>query len=300
MNGSQRLIGVGATLLNVCVLLSGCGGGAGATPTVRYLPSQPDATGATTDTIAAPGAATEVATGGIGTLRGRVVYQGDPPNLPPLYAKGAAPKDPEVCGAEAAPNQSIVVNNGGLANVFIYLAKAPAGEIPAAPSEPAIFDQKYCVFKPHALLVRTGQTVKVLNDDNVLHNTHTYPKRNTGFNKGVAQNDRDGVDLVYSRPEAQPLQVGCDVHPWMIAWHLPLDHPFAAVSSDDGTFEIKDLPSGKHQFKVWHEKGGELEKALAVVIKPGETTEIEIPVPAAKLSQFQGPAAKSIQLSFNR
>ena len=299
---AMRFHWIPATLLAFGTLCgTGCGGGASATPTVRYLPSQTAASGdaavATTEGGKPATGAEAPAGSGPGTLKGRVVVQGDVPQLPPLYAKGAAPKDPAVCGVEAAPNESIVVNDGGLANVFIYLAKPPKGPIPEAPSEPAIFDQKYCVFKPHALLMRTGQTVKVLNDDNALHNTHTYPKRNSVFNQGVAPNDREGADLVYTRPEQQPLQVGCDVHSWMTAYHLPLDHPFAAVSSADGTFEIKDLPAGKHAFKVWHEKGGELEKAFSVTIKAGETTEVEIKVAGAKLSRFEGPPSKSIQLS---
>jgi len=106
--------------------------------------------------------------------------------------------------------------------------------------------------------------------------------------------------LKYSKGESKPFMVGCDVHPWMKAYHLAVDHPFAAVSAADGTFEIKDLPAGKHEFKVWHEKGGELEKALAVTIKPGETTTMEIKVASSKLARFEGPAPTAIQLSASR
>jgi plastocyanin len=270
-----------AALLLTVVTLPGCGGGASATPTVTYLPT--DVSAAAASGSAAAPSTTEVAAAGFGTLKGKVVFQGEFKPLPAQYAKGAAPKDPTVCGVEAVPNEDVVVNDGGLANVFIYLAKAPKGEFAAAPTEPVVFDQKYCVFKPHALIARIGQPVQILNSDAALHNTHTYPQRNTSFNQGVQPNDQVGVSLKYTKAESKPLMVGCDVHPWMKAYHLPVDHPFAAVSGPDGTFEIKDLPSGKHDFKVWHEKGGELQKALSVTIKADETTEIDIPVTAAKL-----------------
>jgi len=293
---------VALVLLPILALAAcGCGGGAGAETTVTYLPSRPDevATAEAAPGAAAPSAGEAIA-GGFGSIKGRVLFQGDAPSLPPIYEKGAAPKDPAVCGIEAAPNETIVSNNGGLANVFIYLPKAPKGmgEVPAP--EPIVFDQRSCVFRPHALVMRTGQTVKVLNDDAVAHNTHTYPKRNSPFNQTVAPSDREGIALTYGRPETLPLQVGCDIHPWMVAYHLPVDHPFAAVSAADGTFEIKDLPAGKHDFKVWHEKGGELNKALAVTVKAGETVEIEIPVAAGQLAGFQGPTPKVIQLSSTR
>ncbi len=277
-----------AILMTVTCAIVGCGGGAAVKTTVRYRPSNPDAIGgdaavaaATPDGAAVPG---DAAASGIGSFVGTVVVQGEFAPLPAKYAKGAAPKDTEVCGVEQIPDDSVVVNDGKLANVFIYLAKAPKSA-PAAPTEPIIFDQKSCIFKPHALVVQTKQPVKILNSDAALHNTHTYPSRNSSFNQGVKPNDTVGVDLIYTRAESEPFQVGCDVHPWMIAYHLPVDHPYAAVSGPDGKFEIKDLPAGKHEFKVWHEKGKLLQKSLVVTIKPNEPTEMEIPVPASKLAQ---------------
>ncbi len=302
-HGDRMRFGLPIIALALTTSAVGCGGGAGAVTTVRYRPSTPEAAATAaatgTETPAATGTETPAA-GGFGTLKGKVVFQGDYKALAPLYEAGAAPKDPAVCGVTAAPNETLVVNDGGLANVFIYLAKAPKGEIPAAPAEPVVFDQKACVFLPHVLVVRTNQPVKILNSDAALHNTHTYPKRNSVFNQGVQPNDQTGVNLVYTRAEAIPFQVGCDVHPWMIAYHLPIDHPYATVTKADGTFEIPNLPSGKHEFKVWHEKGGELEKALSIVIKANETTTQEIPVAASKLGRFEGPATKAIQLSSTR
>lgn len=281
----QQLTVIGL-MLTLAAAASGCGGGAMAKTTVRYRPANPDAVSgdaavaATTDAAATPG---DAAASGIGSFTGTVVVQGDVSSPPPKYAKGAAPKDTDVCGIEQIPDESVVVKDGKLANVFIYLAKAPKNA-PTVSTDPIIFDQKSCIFKPHVLIVQTKQVVKILNSDGVLHNTHTYPSRNSSFNQGVKPNDTVGVDLLYTRAESEPFQVGCDVHPWMIAFHLPVDHPYAAVSDADGKFEIKDLPAGKHEFKVWHEKGGLLQKSLSVIIKPNEPTEMEIPVPASKLA----------------
>ena len=33
-------------------------------------------------------------------------------------------------------------------------------------------------------------------------------------------------------------------------------HPFFAVSREEGTFEIKDLPAGQYVIEAWHEKYG--------------------------------------------
>lgn len=267
--------------------VSGCGKlvtGANAVPTVKYRPdanavAATETTGGTEETGAA-----DVAADGVGTLKGRVVYDGDFSPLPVLFAKGAAAKDPAVCGAEAIPDERILVSEGGLANVFVYLEKAPKGVKAQDVPGNVDFDQKTCIFLPHAMVIRTKQVVTVLNDDAAAHNTHTYPKRNSPFNSVVQPNDRNGVPLKYDLAEKEPVSVGCDIHPWMQAYHLPLEHSFAAVSSADGTFEIKDLPAGKHEFKVWHEVGKMLEKSLVVVVKPGDN-EITIKVAPSKLGK---------------
>ena len=46
------------------------------------------------------------------------------------------------------------------------------------------------------------------------------------------------------------------------------DHPYMAASGDDGTFEIKNMPAGKHEFQFWHETAGYLKN---VKLKGGAT-----------------------------
>ncbi len=267
--------------------VSGCGKlvtGANTVPTVKYRADAAAAAVAETETSATPTEAVTADAGGIGTLKGRVVFEGAFSPPAPLFAKGAAAKDPTVCGAEAIPDERIIVNGDGLANVFVYLEKAPKGVKPAAVPDKIDFDQKTCIFLPHAMVVRTKQLVNVLNGDAAAHNTHTFPTKGSSFNSVIQPDDRVGVPLKYDQSEKQPVSVRCDIHPWMQAYHLPLDHPFAAVSKSDGTFEIKDLPAGEHKFLVWHEVGLVLEKSLVVKIKPGDN-EITIKVPASKLGK---------------
>merc|ERR1711991_397044 len=134
--------------------------------------------------------------------------------------------------------QSILVNaeaGNGVANVFIYLSKVPRGvEVPDAPEEPLVIDQKGCVFQPRTLVVRQGQKILVKSMDAVPHNVHTFPKLAASFNSICPPNERNGLELVYAAAEREPVSVKCDIHPWMQGWHLPLDHPFAAVTDAEG------------------------------------------------------------------
>lgn len=225
---------------------------------------------------------------GPGNFAGRVVLTGTAPQLGPIFTKGAAIKDPEVCAAEDMPDDRLVLGaDNGVANVFIYIRKAPKGSPkPTVSDEPMIFDQKYCRFIPHCQIVPVGQVVKVLSDDAAAHNTHTNPKRNNTVSSLVGANDREGkLELVYKKSEQAPFPVTCDFHGWMKAWHFPVDHPYAALTDADGNFEIRDLPAGNHEFVVWHEaaKGQFVERKLKVSIQPGETFTQEIEFAASQL-----------------
>ncbi|MFG0334326.1 MAG: hypothetical protein ACF8TS_13255, partial [Maioricimonas sp. JB049] len=183
---------------------------------------------------------------------------------------------------------------------FVYLEKAPPGtRRPEAPLEEVIFDQQFCTFLPHALFVQTEQPIRILNDDAVLHNVHTFPQRNSEVNQGIAGNNRVGFQIAYARPEKVPVQVKCDVHPWMLAWHLPLDHPYGTVTADDGTFTIADLPAGTHQLTLWHEVLGVIGDEVEVTIEPdGTTTLPDISVSAARFTAgFRGEKSKTVVLS---
>ncbi|MEX0718244.1 MAG: carboxypeptidase regulatory-like domain-containing protein [Planctomycetaceae bacterium] len=286
------------------ISFAGCGGGASEQPTVVLKAREGGSGGGHIDgppPTPTPANGGPAPAGGFGGWKGKVVFGGTLPQLPPLIAQGdATAKDPAVCAAQPVPNQRLVGQDGGVANVFIYLRSAPSGAAAAeAPSEEAVFDQKGCVFLPHAMFVRTDQPIRVLSDDPIAHNTHTFPKRNSSFNQVIGASDRTGVTFQYSRAESEPVSVKCDFHAWMQAYHLPLDHPFAAVSAADGSFEFPDLPAGTHEFMVWHEgvRGGFLTRAFKVTVQADQSVEQNIDYPADKFAANAENGARTIVLS---
>lgn len=274
-------------------LVVGCGKldtGAHAEPSVRVKPAELAIAKVDGDKPAtATDGAVSSSAGGVGTLVGRVIFEGTRPTPGVIYKKGTADKDPSVCSATGdIPKEDLVVSESkGVANVFVFLDKPPAGFKATPPTEDITFDQKNCRFTTHALFCQMGQTVRLLNDDGVNHNTRTIGVRNGSSNNNITANDRTGVKLVYKQAEREPFPVKCDFHSWMSAYHLVLNHPFAAVSDADGNFKIENLPAGNYQFKVWHERGdggksGLLESKYKVVIKAGENPAIEIKTDAKK------------------
>ena len=82
--------------------------------------------------------------------------------------------------------------------------------------------------------------------------------------------------------ESRPVKVSCDIHTYMTGWWVVVDHPYAAITDADGKFHIDNLPVGKHDFIIWHEKAGYVEKKFTVDVKEGDNAPISLKVAPAK------------------
>src|SRR5207248_1886685 len=63
--------------------------------------------------------------------------------------------------------------------------------------------------------------------------------------------------------ERRPMALACDIHPWMKGYMMVFNHPFFAVTKEDGLFEITGVPAGAQNLVVWQEKVGYVTKGLA-------------------------------------
>lgn len=197
------------------------------------------------------------------TVKGRVTFKGTPPKRR-IEDTGSDPK----CHEEIR-SEEVVVENGNLANVFVYVKNPPKADF-AAPSTPVVLDQKGCRYEPHVFGIMVGQHLVIRNSDGTTHNVHKLGGSNPEFNKGM---EKGAPDIHQTFKYAgKPEKFKCDIHGWMAAWMHVMKHPYFAVSAADGTFSIRDLPPGEYQFEAWHEKFGTLTKQAKV---PGDELTFE-------------------------
>jgi hypothetical protein len=111
------------------------------------------------------------------------------------------------------------------------------------------------MYVPHVLGVVAGQTIEVTNSDKTTHNVHTYAGDETTLNQGQPPGS-PGVAILAEGEPGQAMTFACDVHKWMEAHVVVSDHPFFAVTGDDGAFTIKDVPAGRYTVEAWHEELG--------------------------------------------
>ena len=85
---------------------------------------------------------------------------------------------------------------------------------------------------------------------------------NREFNFGQHIKGMKNTEVFTAREVMVPFK--CDVHGWMTSYGGILDHPFFAVTSDGGKFELKNLPAGTYTVEAWHEKLGPQTQTVTV------------------------------------
>ena len=205
-----------------------------------------------------------VVVSGGGRIEGKVVFNGSVP-----VRKIIPTKDREVCGGPRDEPQVRVGADKGVQDAVVYL-KAVAKGKDWAPVQTPVLDQEHCTFRPAVQIVRPGK-VDVLNSDPVLHNTHGFYGRRTAFN--LALPDK-GAKVTVELPRAGLVRVECDAHGWMLAHIFVADSPYYALTGEDGSFSITDVPPGEYTLVATQNYTGDTE--LPVTVKGGERLELSI------------------------
>lgn len=109
------------------------------------------------------------------------------------------------------------------------------------------------------------------SEEGVLHNPHGFEvleaKSSTLFNIGLAKKGDRMTKRLKMRmtKKGSVMRLQCDQHEFMQAWFLPVENPYYVKVGDDGTFEIKNVPVGKHKILAWHPIAGKIENKVTVV-----------------------------------
>ena len=265
-----RLLGVAALAL----LLAACGGdddgGSGGQAAAS------DSGG--NQSAEQPAAATDTNTA---SISGTVTFKGDAPEMTVLDM-AADPICDEKNQAEPKRRQVLILgDNQRIANVIVQIKGASVPDMDHdMPDMVVEFDQGGCQYTPHVFALRVGQTLKILNPDGTLHNVHAFAKVNAEFNEAMPQ-FRTELDKVFDKAEPTAFAVKCDVHPWMNAWAAVFDHPYFAVTGEDGAFTISGLPAGTYELEVWHERLPAQTVTVTVGIGEKATVDAEMEVPSS-------------------
>jgi len=203
-----------------------------------------------------------------GTIKGTVRLAGAVPESKKLRVT----IDQYVCGKDKEAEEIVLSPEKGIRNAVVSLQNPPAGAKWNAPLPPAQIDQKQCMFVPRVVVVPAGGTVEFLNSDRLLHNLKSFSKANSPFNK--AHPKARTISVVFKDPEI--IRIECDLHSWMRTWVVVAEHPFYAVTNDQGEFVLDNVPPGKYTLQIWQESLGTVTREVTVGDTSAATVTVEM------------------------
>jgi hypothetical protein len=109
-----------------------------------------------------------------------------------------------------------------------------------------------CQYSPHVFALRVGQKISLKNNDRYGHNPNFLFFSNDLESR--LQPPDQMLQISPSVGEKAPTPIRCNLHPWMQAYAVVLDHPYVGISDKVGHLKIEKLPVGKElTFRIWHE-----------------------------------------------
>jgi plastocyanin len=242
-------------------VVAACGGG--------EKTEAPAAAPASTQAAAPAAGAGGGAAKGSSSIVGKISFAGTAPA--PEKIKVSADPYCQSQHKEGLERKVVDVKDGGLKDVLVYVKSGVTGTYPP-PTDTVELDQSGCMYKPHIVALQVGQPLKIVNNDETLHNIHPRPATNQEFNIGQPRKGMESTKT-FDKKEVM-IPVGCDVHPWMRAYIAVLDNPFFAVTDEDGKYEIKGLPAGEYEVEAVHEKLKT--QSGKITVKDGEKATLDL------------------------
>ncbi|HXF12856.1 MAG TPA: carboxypeptidase-like regulatory domain-containing protein [Terriglobales bacterium] len=184
-----------------------------------------------------------------GSISGTVKWSGPTPHLAAVPIN----KDPLVCDPNSRKTRDlerlIIGPHAGVANTVVFLKDISRGKAMDLPQQRRFLDQRSCRYEPHILLVPANSELQMKSSDATLHTIHmegaaTYNLPFPFTNQVVAR----------KMPTVGLVSLRCNGgHTWMNAEMFVVPHPYYAVTDENGSFELSDVPPGEYQVVAWHE-----------------------------------------------
>lgn len=180
-----------------------------------------------------------------GRIEGRVVWQGPPPEVEPIVVRW--PGRPT--RREPNPHRPRISATGGMGHVLVFLDQAPEGDRPwkLEPVEVELQGERMHIRQGSRTgpigIVRPGGEIRLINRDREFQSVRL---RGAEFaSLPLVEPDRPSFRTL-SRPGLVTLSSG-NGRFWQGAHLFVAEHPFCALTDEEGRFVLEAVPPGKYR-----------------------------------------------------
>jgi len=219
------------------------------------------------------------------TLQGVVKFMGSVP----ADEKVDITKNQEVCG-KTQMRGKYVITNQRVKNAVVWIDGIEKGK--PLTKNPVNVTVKNCMAEPHVNVGCVGGKFVLRNDDDIMHTVQlklgleyqtkvsgrpvkdgatiynlALPNKGVNIEKPIKEYHRYTKDTGF-------IQVKSNTDECMGGYIFVFDHPYAAVTDDQGSFSMDNLPPGQYTLTIWHE--GFKKQEQHITVSPGEAKHVEI------------------------
>lgn len=130
-----------------------------------------------------------------------------------------------------------------------------------APKEVISLTQKNKIFIPDVLAITQGQTIEILNQDQIRHNVFSVSMARS-FDLGITPPE-ESHQVKFPKPGV--VDVYCNIHPEMANTILVLPNRAFSLVGQDGFYRIKNVPVGEWTVYAWHPLGKPEHKTIQIL-----------------------------------
>ncbi|MBE0377422.1 cupredoxin domain-containing protein [Pseudoalteromonas prydzensis] len=139
-------------------------------------------------------------------------------------------------------------NQQPLANAVVWLT-ATDNTLQALPTDsPFTMTQKERQFTPHILVVPQNAQVEFPNADSIMHHVYSFSSAKSFELKLYREQPQAPIRF----EQTGVVELGCNIHDWMLGYIVVVDSPFYGVTNNQGQIELTP-DHGEFKFNVWHE-----------------------------------------------
>lgn len=195
-----------------------------------------------------------------GDLRGKFTFQGTIPPPRTLPTTKAGPGIPSLVKDETL---LVDTETRGIENIVVWLER-DSPEMPLRPGyerelPPVTWSMRAGAFSPHVIVMSTHQKLYI-SQEHGAYNPQLLVVESANRRKVIA---RDSVPYLLPQPERNPVEARCDLRTWMRGYLILKDHPYVDITTFCGEFQLIQLPVGRRQFRIWHERANFIVPATA-------------------------------------
>jgi len=127
--------------------------------------------------------------------------------------------------------------------------------------------------------VAVGGALNVVNQDPLVERAAIIDVA-SGDTVGIAPFTDDGQIIPYDKllRTAGVYELSVESRPMSRAWVVALDHPYVAITKDDGAFSLDGVPAGTYKIRAWHPMLGVVDGTAHVTA--GQPARVTLAFPA--------------------